>query len=407
MFALGFILTLPVWPLTIALLAIVFLGLAGILLANVAKRKRFAGFENISSDAEKLAKFLDGNIFRDGNDLVVAGNCDLLPTVARFSHTPTAAGFNLRMSAPATFALWAAGADAEVTDGRVRLRTTDPVFDALLTMRTDHPAQAKMFLGHEQVPACLRQLCCSPAISLAITPGAIELSEPRIPHPFTGNHVLEHVEAMAVLAEAFSTMPGADALPIRPLRRERKVLLTGVLAAAVAVAALLGVAATRAWHASQTEQRTGMLVRDAALIPAANTWRVAAHDDFDPIAIAWMEAEKQPATGRITGDFSGNGGDRDAAYVLARPDGTRRVVLLAAGINRYDATFTHVAIAARIPKSDLGAIQWTGDTALYSDGDALLIVRNADDPQSGLVVGVFGKDITIAIPADYQAIHLH
>jgi len=407
MSALAVIVTIPVWPLTIVLLAVLFLGLAGILLARLAKQRRFAGFEDIAADAERVAKFLAGDIFRDGNDLVVAGNCDLLPTVARFSHTPTAAGFMLRMTAPATFALWAAGADAEVVEGRVRLRTTDPVFDAVLTMRTDHPAQAKMFLGHQHVPACLRQLCCSPAISLTITPGAMELSEPRIPQPFTGNHVLEHVQAMAVLAEAFSAMPGADALPIKPLRRERKLQRTIVLVAAIVLATLFGIAATRVWRASQTEQRTGMMVRDALVIPGANTWRVATRGDFDPTAVAWMESEKQSPAGRISADFSGNADSRESAYVLARPDGSRRVVLLAAGSNRYDATFTHLAIAARIPKADLPSIQWTGDTPLYADGDALLIVRNADDPQSGLVLGVFGKDITIAVPANYQAIHLH
>ncbi|HZU41834.1 MAG TPA: hypothetical protein VE994_04115, partial [Terriglobales bacterium] len=333
-----------VWPLTIALLLIIFVGLGGVLIAKVAQRKRFAGFEDIAADAEKIATYLEGDIFRDGSDLVVAGNCDALPTVARFSHTPSAPGLNLRMSAPATFALWAAGAEAEVIEGRVRLRTTDPVFDAILNMRTDHPAQAKMFLGHEQVPACLRQLCCSSAISLAITPGAIELSEPTIPQPFTGNHVVEHVEAMAVLAEAFSGMPGADALPIKPLRREHKVLRTSLMICGVALLVLLGVAASRVWQVSKAEQRSGMLIRDAALIPGANTWRVAVRDDFEPTALAWMDSEKQPATGRITGDFSGNEDVRDAAYVLARPDGTRRVTLLAGGANRYDATFTHLAI---------------------------------------------------------------
>lgn len=396
-----------VWPLTIALLGIIFVGLGGVAIAKVARHKRFAGFEDIAADAEKIATYLEGDIFRDGSDLVVAGNCDALPTVARFSHTPTAPGLTLRMSAPATFALWAAGADAEVIEGRVRLRTTDPVFDAVLNMRTDHPAQAKMFLGHEQVPACLRQLCCSAAISLAITPGAIELSEPAIPQPFTGTHVVEHVEAMAVLAEAFSGMPGADALPIKPLRREHKVLRTSLLICGVALLVLLGVAASRVWRVSKAEQRSGMLVRDAALIPGANTWRVSVPEDFDPTAVAWMDSEKQPPSGRIRGDFSGSDDVRDVAYVLARPDGTRRVVLLAGGSNRYDATFTHLAIAARIPKSSLSSIQWVGDAPPYADGDALLLVRNADDPGSGLVVAAFGKDVTTAVPADYQSIHLH
>jgi hypothetical protein len=402
----GLIMTLPVWPVAIALLAVVVCAVTALVMARVIRQHRFAGYEDIATDAQQIAKFLHGDIFRDGNDLVVAGNCEMLPTVARFSHTPTAPGLNLRMGAPATFALWAAGTDVEVVEGRVRLRTADAVFDSLLSMRTDHPAQAKMFLGHEQVPACLRQLCCSSAISLAITPGAIELSEPRIPQPFTGNHVLEHVDAMAVLAEAFSTMPGADALPIKPLRREHKVLRSAVLVAAVGIAALLAVAATRVWHVSKAEQRSGMLVRDAALIPGVNGWKVAGANDFDATTIAWMESEKQPVSGHISGDFSGNEDGRDAAYVLLRPDGTRRVVLLVDGVNRYDATFTHIAIVARVPKANLNAVPWTGDGPPYADGDALLIVRNADDPQSGLVLAVFGKDVTTGIPTDYQAVHL-
>jgi len=133
----------------------------------------------------------------------------------------------------------------------------------------------------------------------------------------------------------------------------------------------------------------------------------AVRGEFDPTAQAWMDSEKQPVSGRIAGDFSGNDDVRDVAYVLTRPDGTRRVVVLAGGINRYDATFTHLAIAARIPKANLNAIQWNGDGPPYADGDALLLVRNADDPGSGLVVAIFGKDVTTAVPADYQSIHLH
>jgi hypothetical protein len=133
-------------------------------------------------------------------------------------------------------------------------------------------------------------------------------------------------------------------------------------------------------------------------------WRAATADDFDPNAVAWLRDSGAPVSGRIPADFSGRGKDEDAAYVLVRSDGIRRVVLLANGEDRYDVRYPEIAIAARVPRSSVRAIHWLGTAPVAIDGDGLLIVRSADDPRSGLVLFVSRNRIVTAVPQDYQAL---
>jgi hypothetical protein len=132
---------------------------------------------------------------------------------------------------------------------------------------------------------------------------------------------------------------------------------------------------------------------------------VATAEDYAPAAVAWLRRHRVTAAGRVEADFSGAGGTRDAAYVLIdQEDGSRRVALVAGGVNRYDATFPEIALAARVRKGVLGAIQWVGEPPGTPDGDGLLLVRQANDRASGLVLFVKGDRVISAAPQDYQLI---
>src|SRR5437899_11544396 len=92
-------------PLQLALLIIGALSVIGLVIFFVQNRRTFAGYEEFSSDARKLSRMLRGELFRDGDDLVMAGNYNGMATVVRFSNSDNTPGLNVRVQAPASFTL--------------------------------------------------------------------------------------------------------------------------------------------------------------------------------------------------------------------------------------------------------------------------------------------------------------
>jgi hypothetical protein len=144
---------------------------------------------------------------------------------------------------------------------------------------------------------------------------------------------------------------------------------------------------------------------DGSPQPGIPRFRLAGAADYDAAAVAWLRGNRVTASGRIEGDFSGTRGVRDAGYVLIDlEDGSRRVALLANGSNRYDATFPEVALAARVRRGVASTIQWVGNGPQNPDGDGLLIVRQANDRASGLVLFLKGNLVVSGVPQDWQQI---
>ncbi|HSB74372.1 MAG TPA: hypothetical protein VLC12_01910, partial [Terriglobales bacterium] len=396
-------------PLAIVLGIIFGLAVLGAVIALGYNLRKFAGFRQIARDAEKIADSLGGELFRDGGDLVVSGNFGRLPTVVRFSNKEDVPGLNIRMGVPANFTLWIAPRSSDPGEGRATVRTGDAGLDSRFITRSDDPGQARLFLALQTVPRALRQVACSNGSFFAITPASVEISELVIPAESVAAHVLEHLQSVTTLAAALKHMPAADTVKVEPLHKERRILGRAAIVVGAITAVVVVIAATqRATHketsvlAQSQTIAAGVLPVDATRILGMDGWRAAAADDFDADAAAWLRSTGAAVTGRIVGDFSGRGGDQDVAYVLVRSDGVRRIVLLANGEDRYDVRYPGIAIAARIPKSSLQGIQWSGPAPLNGDGDGLLIVRNAGDPQSGLVLLVAGSRIVTAVPANYQ-----
>src|SRR5688572_6471294 len=107
----------------------------------------FRGYEEYTSDAQAVAGKLNAEVFRDRDDVVLSGNFGRLPTVVRFSHADNTPGLNVKMRAPATFTMSVVAKGAKDREGRTLLRTPDDAFDARFVTRSDHPTQAKIFLG--------------------------------------------------------------------------------------------------------------------------------------------------------------------------------------------------------------------------------------------------------------------
>ena len=400
-------------PLAIALGIILAVAVIGAFIALAGGLRRFAGFQDIAADAERIAKALGGELFRDGGDLVASGNLGgKLPTVVRFSNKENVPGLNIRMGVPAGFTLWIAPRSTDVQEGRATVRTGDMAFDTRFATRSDHATQARMFLGLPQVAASLRQLACSTNTFVALSDAALEVSELEIPRPVTFRHIQEHLRSMSALAEAIAKMPGADTIKVAPLKKDPKVVGRVAIVVGAATAMMVVLAATQSktvHHAISSvsaHSTSGVLPREAEIIPGVEGWHAATADDYDADAVAWLRSAGQPVTGRLTGDFTGDGDDSDVAYVLARPDGTKRIVVLENGHVMYDSRYTSIAAVARVPKSSVQSIEWNGAAPNRTDCDGLLIVRTANDHASGLVLFISGSRVVAGVPANYQSISL-
>ncbi|MGH9580272.1 MAG: hypothetical protein ACRD2R_04705 [Terriglobales bacterium] len=413
-------------PVAIAFAIVILVGVAGVIAYSVRNTRTFAGYAELIDDARAIQKTLKGEIFRDGNDLVVSGNYRKLPTVVRFSYDQNTPGLNIQMKAAASFQFTVVPKGSQVAEGRNPMRTPDDLFDARFSSRTDHPTLAKMFFQSRAVMTHLNKLLCSSSTFFNVHAGGMELSELVIPASFPGRHVLFHLESLGTLAGQLAAMPGAHKIKVEEMQGEASWLARGAVAVGVVAALVVVVVATQersggaadvAAIAADLALPQGVLPVDAPQMVGVdeqlpegkgNKWRVATEQDFAPVAKAWLRGSGRSPSGRVTGNFSGSGSGRDAGYILVnQQDGTRRVVLLAGGQNRYDAQYPDIAVAAALPKRLVGSIEWVGGKPPEDvDGDGLLLVRERNNPASALVLFTSGSRIVSAVPVNYQLINL-
>lgn len=412
-------------PVALALLILLVVGAVGFIIHTFSRGKTFSGYQELTADAQDIAKSLNGEIFRDGNDLVISGNYRHMPTIVRFSYDENTPGLNLHVKAKATFTMSVVPKGERAAEGRVLVRTPDEMFDARFQTRTDHPTQAKMFVGGKVVMQQLQKLACSSRTFFTITTGTMELSELVIPTPYTGHHVTDHLESMAKLARQLEDMPGAETIKVHKLERERsKIIRAAILVGGIAAVITIYAATSGprgpipVKELADTEAPPhGILPVEAVQIRKVKDWRVAQAEDFRGDAAGWMRGNGVERIGRVPGDYSGKKNPRDIAFVLAsagpQPEGVpagtgpRRVVLLVEGVNVYDAEYPMIVGMARVPKEFIANIDWGKNPPPETvDGDGLLIVRNPDDPASGLVFFLSDKRIVSGVPVNYSQIRL-
>lgn len=398
-------------PLQIVFLIIAAVSAAGVIITFVRSRMTYSGYQEIVADIRQLGAALGGETFRDGADVVVSGSYQKLPAVVRFSNAENTPGLNIRMQSPATFNLSVVPAGTRVTEGgRILVRTTDDMFDARFNTRTDQPTQAKMFLTRGTT-SLLQRLACSKNTYLTVGSGAIELSELVVP-AMPGQHALEHLKEMVKLSVALRAMPGAEAVKLVAFERERHVagriaMVAGAIVALASIFAAVKVPTRTAVSGVNATLASGIMPVDAMQIPNALQWRVAHANELDAVAVSWLRNNGEKPVSRIEGDFTGNGSGRDVAYLLVGPDGSRRVVLLAGNENRYDTRFPYVGLIARIPKDALRSVKWVGGKAPQGvTGDGLLLVREREDTESGMVLFLSGRGVVSAVPVEYPTISL-
>lgn len=411
------IMPINVHPLAVVLGVVVAVTLIGLLVTYVRAGATMRGYGEIARDAEAIAKKLRAETFRDGDDLVISGYSGRYPAVVRFSYSENTPGLNIQMKAPANFTLSVGPKGARATEGRVLVKTTDDMFDARFATRTDQPTQARMFLTGKQAMAQLQKLCCSSKTFLTFSSGAMELSELVIPDTYMAKHVSDHLDSMAVMATALGAMPGADAVKITGYRRERSRVMQLAMAVLVVTGAIVVISAVQERNKPASvsavvtqPESSGIALKDQEKIVDSERWRVAKVEDFNSDAVSWLRGQhSSDITGQFAGRFGGTDKALESAYVLVARDpkfgNERRVVLLDDGKPLFDAGYKSLAIAALISHDNFSSIHWKANTqAPPPDGDALLIVRDAADTGSGVVLYASGGKLATATPANYQSV---
>lgn len=396
-------------PALLAVLIACAVAAAGVALNSSRRDATFAGFEAITADCKRLRRKLNGVLRREGGDIAIQGEWRNLPLTIRFSHRDDAPGIHLRMAARATFALEITPAGRITNSKRPAVRIPELRLEPRFVLRSDSAAEARLLAGSENVAEIIQTICHSSGVSVLIERGAAEVAESALPSHYVAKRVLRQIKAMADLARAFEAMPNSDLIRVPKVRKQRSLMARAAMVAGVvaAVGAVASASYESEWQpvpALQAHAPLGIPVADAMHISGLWRWKLAAENDFDRTAVAWLRDHNQAATAKINLDLSGNGLP-GVAYVLHQPN-SFRIVMLDNSEPKYDVTYSEVAAVVRIRAQALSEIEWASAPVSQPDGDGLLLVMRADDPASGVVLYSHGGRVFSAAPADYQRIPL-
>ncbi|HET9182155.1 MAG TPA: hypothetical protein VFP59_08480 [Candidatus Angelobacter sp.] len=390
----------------------IIVAIVGILVFWMRRFAVFRGYKDIEPDVLQVAELLKTQPVRERNDVVVAGYLGWLPTIVRFSKQLDTPGLFVQMRVPAAFNFTVLPKRAGLPgEGRVVMRTGSTLLDRKFIARSDDPLDVRMLLGTAEAREALEQLCCSSQTGLSLKEQTLELSEMAIPS-FTCNHVLDHLHAMNVLATRIREMPGASAIRLKRLPATgsswtiRLALAGGLICLIALLFAQPYKHSSAAVKVNSGVALSGVLPADAQRLPQLQGWHVARGDDFLPAGAAFLRNHELPLYGRVAGDFTGRGANLDSAYLLVNDRGQTRVSMIAGGVVSYDAIFPRIDALARIPKASMGKIKWKSAPQYGPDGDALLVIQNANDPTASLVLLRHGPETYSARPVDFTQIDL-
>ena len=392
-----------------AVLVVAVLALFWVISTIVRKAATFSGYQEFQEDVLTIRAALKGEVFRDGDDLVVTGNFGRYPAQMRLSYAENTPGLSLRMHAPVAFKFSAVPKGARATEGRVLVRSGSELLDARFSCRTDHPTQSKMVLGSRAALASLEKLCCSARTFVTLNRGSVELNELTIPDPYLAKHVLDHLKGMEVLGKVSSKIPGSEAIKIERYRaRKSHPVMRGAIAAGALVTLMAVVGSARKTESAApmiapSQDFGGVLPSDAAEIPRVFSWRVADESDFDQDSLNWLRGNGADPASRFELALQGQGKSQATAYLLKRRDGPGlRVVLLQDHLILLDSEFDDLQAIARVPVFALSSVEWQAPPPALPQADSLLLLRKRGDQRDAYVVYLHDGKLTSAKLTDFR-----
>jgi hypothetical protein len=397
-------------PMMIAGLVVAVMLAAGIVAAVLREMRLFDDFRDIAPGVKTIANQLRADVFRDFEDLVVSGLYKGIPTVIRFTkreHSP-AMGLYVRIPSPCQFSIVPKRLGGKA-QSQVKLKGRRLQSD--FVAKAANAGALESLLERDRNVKLLDALCCSTSTMLEVNAGRLELLEMEMPEELS-RHVSEHLETIHEFSEVLSEMPGAGEVKVVPLARQGSSLTVRLtVAACVVVMAISVIAATREHGialvkaVSESAPINGVPADDANVIEDMNRWHAAKPSDIDGKFGDWLRDGGQQPASRIEFKPVADGLSRGVAYLLAREDGARRLVVLIDHQPIYDAAFSRLDGIALVPTASFPKLKW-GAPAQKPAGDAILMVRDASDPRSAELLFFPNGTLFSGVPKDYSAIDL-
>jgi len=383
------------------------------LLANVIRTYHtFRGYREVAADAKQLSEQLDCEVFRDNQDLVVTGEYKTVPILLRFSNSDNTPALQLEARIPSDIDL--SLNPKQLVDNKFGTQVrTNAWLEQRFVCRSKSPLEADLLLAQRGIMNILVRLCRSQKTLLEVGTGKLQLFEMVAPASLS-QHIMEHLVDIGDLARIMQTLPGSDRIKVKPIPREksswafRVAMSTGVLIAAVSVMAAMRDRTPPVLTAVKSAEGNGILESDASLIPMADEWRVAESGDFDPAFTGYFISAGQKPDGRTIFDPDGTGHNKGVAYFLTNKGGTKRLVILVGQHSIFDSSFPNIAGVARVPSPYFSNDTWdeTKTVRQQISGDAILLVRNADDVRSGIVLYFRNGGLQSTALSDYRRIRV-
>lgn len=396
-------------PVQVWLIAI--LSLTGAVVIAISKARTFAGYKEIARDVRRIAAAFGSQAARLGEELVVSGNRNGVPTILRFSRSESAPASVVQCNAPVNFKLLLARKGKRFTGEGALMRLDNPRLDNFLCCHSVDPVQSKIFLGFPEVQAQLEELSWSTNTLLRFSEGKIELIESATPLNLA-DHLLNQCETIANLAQLCVKMPNAGQVSVESIQQRKKSwVLRAALTAGVTICfAIIPFRNQKVEGASPAVQYVaGVDADDSQVIPGVRSWRLGTNEDLDAAFAAWIDPSGSALRTKLSLDANGKRESTDHAYLLVsdKSKTSKRVVWVANRRVVYDFVGPLIGIA-RVPRDQVQHMRWSeaGTPQEPPDGDGLLVVREYGNADGASIFFVHDGVLYSGIPADYRSLSL-
>ena len=129
-------------------------------------------------------------------------------------------------------------------------------------------------------------------------------------------------------------------------------------------------------------------------------------EDFAQPDKPFFQDRSWAPSGYVAADFSGRGKVTDHAYLFIEGHGKRRVSMLSDSVLAFDQIFDKVAVIAIVPKSKFPTMKWVSAPASEPDGDLLLVVQDASNPEANIVLFRSGNQTVSGALQDFSNVEV-
>ena len=402
----------------IALVIALLIPVIGLVVEFLRARGQVRGFSELGKDLQVLAVDLNGEIDRDGDDLLLRGHYGRWPVLVRISRSEYEAGVSIQINVPGNLTLYCYPVGHQGDEGQTPLSISDERFMTHFRLSTNNtPLEISMLLSSPAVVAELSKITDSQTY-VTLENQVLELSEAVIVPEHFAPRLMTRIRGMARIAAEASEVHGSGAAAASSPRRRTNWFRIGYCGVAALILIALGIsvlphrpAANQVTQPTVAVSTPSLPAAYAAQLPQLQGWHIAEPSEFDPDASTWLQQQGEKVSGHLTGNWSSDQ-SHDEAFVFKRtpgPPGTNafRFVLFINNQETYDAEMPRIDAVGRISKDALGSVEWRGHGPTGSpNGDGILIIQRFREPSSAIILFMSGDRLLTAVPKDFRTVSL-